>query len=107
MTIVSISFVRDKWSNSFPKLFIGHYARLTFVHKVLLYSFPSEFDAQVTLPFERIPITLFSSFILLCFKLRFFHDCLAKVLVHERGLIPSNVILIICIRYAVNRILRS
>ena len=63
MAIISISFVRDKWSNSFPKLFIGHYARLTFVPKVSLCSFQSEFDAQVTLPFERIPITLFSSFI--------------------------------------------
>ena len=87
MTIIG---VRDKWSNSFLKLFIGHYARLTFVHKVSLYFFPSEFDAQVPLLFESIPITLFSSFIVLRFKLRSFHDCLAKVFVHERGLIPSN-----------------
>ena len=90
MTIVGVSFVRDKSSNSFPKLFIGHYARLTFVHKVSLYCFSSEFDAQVPLPFESIPITLFFCFIVLRFKLRSFHNCLAKVLIHERGLIPSN-----------------
>ena len=89
MTIIDVSFVRDKWSTSFLKL-LCHNARLTFIHKVSLYSFPSEFDEQVTLLFERIPITLFSSFIILCFKLRSFHDRLAKVLVHERGLIPSN-----------------
>ena len=69
MTIICVSFVRDKWSNSFPKLFIGHYARLTFIHKVSLYSFPSEFDAQVRFLFERIHIPLFSSFIVLRFKL--------------------------------------
>ena len=83
MTIIGVSFVRDKWSNSFPKLIIDHYDWLTFIHKVSLYSFPSEFDAQVTLLFECIPITLFSSFIVLRFKLRYFHDCLAKVLVHH------------------------
>ena len=54
MTIVGISYVGDKWSNSFSKLFIGHYARLTFIHKVSLYSFPSAF---VTLLFESIPIS--------------------------------------------------
>ena len=92
MTIIGISFVRHKWSNSFPKLFIGHYARLICIHKVSLYSFPSEFDAQVTLLFECIPTTLFSSFIILRFKLTSFHDRLAKVLVHERGLIALIIL---------------
>ena len=90
MKIIGISVVRDKWSNSFPKLFIRYYTRLTVIHKVSLYSFPLEFYAQVTLLFECIPIILLSSFIILRFKMRSFHDLLVKVLVHERGLISSD-----------------
>ena len=78
MTIIGINFVRDNWPNSFPKLFIGHYARLTFIHEVSIYSFPSEFDSQVTLLLERIPITLFSSFIALIFMIALLRSLFMK-----------------------------